>query len=107
MDVTKLNIFQWCKFLRHVGRTIMAAIVCAIIGLAGFASFESVLVPGMRSKTSGVQIGYVILASIYSGVVSYPSKNESICQYLLGYLKRLLFDAGMYGRMELSINNGY
>lgn len=70
MDVTKLNIFQWCKFLRHLGRTIMFSIVCAIIALAGFATFDSVLVPGMRADTPSVQIGYAILATIYSCVVS-------------------------------------
>lgn len=65
MNVTSLNIFRWCKFLRHLGRLLMASIVAAIVCLAVYAVFEAALVPGLQSHSPGLVVLWALLAVLY------------------------------------------
>ena len=78
MDITDLNLFIWCKWLRHLGRTIMALIVIAIVALAAYSTFSTALIPGMQSENVAAKAGYAILSAIYSIVVRKLSKHLAI-----------------------------
>lgn len=66
MDITDLNLFAWCAFLKHLGKTIMLLVVSGIIGLAAYATFSSALLPGIEDTgNAGVKFGYILLSIIY------------------------------------------
>ena len=76
MDITDLNLFVWCKFLRHLGRTIMLLIVMGIVTLAAYSTISSALIPGMESTNTGTKAGYAVLTALYISVVcKYPSHS--------------------------------
>lgn len=77
MDITTLNVFQWCKFLKHTGRAVMAAFVAAIVALAAYATFSAALVPGIQSGDLPLQIVYSLLCIIYFGIVSGGNAHRS------------------------------
>ena len=66
MDITQLNLFQWCKWLRYLGRTVMLAIVLAIVSLITLATYDAALLPGMRSSSPAVKVSSFLLTFIYS-----------------------------------------
>lgn len=71
MDITDLNLFAWCAFLKHLGKTIMLLVVSGIIGLAAYATFSSALLPGIEDTgNAGVKFGYILLSIIYLTTVS-------------------------------------
>jgi hypothetical protein len=76
MDVTRLNIFVHCKFLRHAGKGLMAAVVASIIGLACSSVFEAALTPGLRSDSAAARAGYAALSVVYATVVSARSERH-------------------------------
>jgi hypothetical protein len=72
IDVTSLNVFQCCKFLRHAGRWVMFALVAAIVAGSAYATLKTALVPRMASDILLEQAGYGVLAAFYLAVVSDP-----------------------------------
>lgn len=78
MDVTSLNIFQYCKFLRHTGK-IMLLLVLAIVGLAGYAVFDTFLIPHLEHDSAGLVVLYSFISIIYVALVSFlPSPPLSL-----------------------------
>ena len=71
MDITKLNVFIFCKWMRHLGRTLMFTLVSAIVALATFSTLSSALIPGMKSDNIAAQAGYILLTLIYVTVVRH------------------------------------
>lgn len=69
MDITQLNLFQWCKWLRYVGRTVMLGIVLAIVLLITGATYDAALLPGMRSSSSVSNVFSFIVAVVYTFAV--------------------------------------
>jgi hypothetical protein len=70
MDITDLNVFAWCRCLRHLGKTIMFLVVGGITGLAAYATFSSALLPGIENGSAGAKFGYILLSVIYLTTVS-------------------------------------
>ena len=71
MDITKLHVFIFCKWMRHLGRTLMFTLVSAIVALATFSTLSSALIPGMKSDNIAAQAGYILLTLIYITVVRH------------------------------------
>ena len=69
MDITALNLFAWCKCLRHAGRIAMFTVVAAIVGLATYATFATALIPGITSSSLGVSVLFVLLTAVFTLVV--------------------------------------
>jgi hypothetical protein len=85
MDILDLNVFAWCAFLKHLGKTIMFLVVGGIIGLAAYATFSSALIPGIQNTdNAGVKFGYILLSIIYLTTVRlffYPTNPFSLFIY--------------------------
>ena len=84
MNITDLNLFAWCKCLRHLGKTIMFVVVAGIIGLAAYSTFESALIPGIESGNAGVKFGYILLSILYLTIVSLHSPSTHFTREIRG-----------------------
>lgn len=68
-NVTDLNIFIWCKFLRHLGK-VMVLIVLALTGMTYYSTFTATIQPHITSNNDpATQAGFIILLIFYTLVV--------------------------------------
>lgn len=79
MDVKKLNVFQWCRFLRHAGRCVMMVFVLVIISGLVVASFSTTLQQGMTSDNVWLRVGSYLLSLIYMLTVRLISNRYILC----------------------------
>jgi hypothetical protein len=68
-NITDLNIFIWCKFLRHLGK-VMVLIVLALTGMTYYSTFTATIQPHITSNNDpATQSGFIILLIFYTLVV--------------------------------------
>lgn len=68
MDVTALDIFQFCRCLRHAGK-IMLLVVVGLVGTIYYAVMASVLVPGTQAGSGGQRVASTLGMVIYSALI--------------------------------------
>jgi hypothetical protein len=64
-DVTSLNLFEHCRFLKSVGRGLMVLIVGSLVTLSTHSVLSLAVLPGAKS-----QPGLYLVGLIYMGVIS-------------------------------------
>lgn len=78
IDVTKLDCFRYCRFLRHVGK-IMLLFVLALIGTIYYSTMKNALVPGMRSQSLAVAALAALGCLVYTAVVGLALWSYMAC----------------------------
>ncbi|EFN57662.1 hypothetical protein CHLNCDRAFT_142811 [Chlorella variabilis] len=68
MDVTQLDVFRFCRFLRHVGK-IMVVFVLALVLAIYYSTMKHGIVPGMHSSSAGIAAAATLGAALYTGLV--------------------------------------
>jgi palmitoyltransferase ZDHHC2/15/20 len=84
-EVTDLNAFACCRFLKHLGK-VMVLIVLALSALACYAVLSAAIVPGLQSSNITSQTLFALLLVLYIVLVSLM---------LWSYFATLLADPGL------------
>lgn len=78
IDITKLDCFRYCRFLRHVGK-IMLLFVLALVGSIYYSTMKSALVPGLQSGRIGLMAAAALGTVVFTGVVGLTLWSYVAC----------------------------
>lgn len=88
-DITSLNVFDYCRCLRYVGKGLMAAVVGSLIVVASHSVLTLSLLPRARSSPSTLSMySYFIISLLYLSVIGM------ICWC---YWRTMIDDPGLVG----------